>query len=74
MDESQVRGCTPKCVSARRRASLFVWLEKESGRKGGIFTRKQLEDGFTFEGQMIALVGPTGIASHNMIWPEKKWR
>ena len=49
VDESQVR------------VALFVWLEKESARNGGIFTRKQLEDGFTFGGERIALVGPTGI-------------
>ena len=30
MDESQIR------------AALFVWLEKESGRNGGIFTRDQM--------------------------------
>ncbi len=49
IDESQVRG------------ALFVWLEKQSGRNGGIFTRQQLENDFTFRGERIALVGPTGI-------------
>ena len=43
------------------RAALFVWLERESGRNGGIFSRKQLENSFSFGGQTIALVGPTGI-------------
>ncbi len=49
MDESQIRG------------SLFVRLEKESARNGGVFTRKELETGFSFGGETIALVGPTGI-------------
>lgn len=49
MDESQVR------------AALFVWLDKESARNGGIFTRQQLESNFSFGGERIALVGPTGI-------------
>ncbi len=49
MDESQVR------------AALFAWLEKESSRNGGIFTRKELETGFSVGGETIALVGPTGI-------------
>ena len=42
-------------------AALFVWLEKESGRNGGIFTRKEIETGFSVRGETIALVGPTGI-------------
>ncbi len=49
VDESQVR------------AALFVWLEKESGRNGGIFTREQLLNGFTVGEERIALVGPRGI-------------
>ena len=49
VDESQVR------------AALFAWLEKESSRNGGIFTRKELETGFSVGGETIALVGPTGI-------------
>ena len=49
MDESQVR------------AALFVWLEKESGRNGGIFTRDQLLNEFSVNGERIALVGPRGI-------------
>ncbi len=48
-DESQVR------------AALFAWLEKESSRNAGIFTRKELETGFSVGGETIALVGPTGI-------------
>jgi len=49
MDESQVR------------AALFAWLEKESARNGGIFTRQQLENNFSVGGERITLVGPTGI-------------
>jgi putative restriction endonuclease len=49
MDESQVR------------AALFEWLEKESGRNGGIFTRQQLLNDFSVAGERIALVGPRGI-------------
>jgi hypothetical protein len=49
VDESQIR------------AALFDWLERESGRNGGIFTRQQLENEFTFKGERIVLVGPTGI-------------
>ena len=49
VDESQIR------------AALFIWLEKESGHNGGIFTRQELESKFAFDGERIALVGPTGI-------------
>ncbi len=49
MDESQIR------------AALFVWLENESGKNHGIFTRKELETGFSVGGETIGLVGPTGI-------------
>ena len=49
VDESQIR------------AALFVWLEKESGRNGGIFTRNRLLNQFMVNGERIALVGPRGI-------------
>ena len=49
VDESQIR------------ASLFVWLEKESGRNGGIFTRDQLLNGFVVDGETISLLGAKGI-------------
>ena len=44
MDESQVR------------AALFEWLEKESGRNGWIFTKKQLEDRLSAEAPAIGLI------------------
>ncbi len=49
MDESQVR------------AALFVWLETESAKNGGIFTWRQLRYGFSFQGEQIALIGMPGI-------------
>jgi len=49
-------GHVHRSVSYHTDVRLFVWLEKETGRNGGIFTRQQLENEFTFKGERIVLV------------------
>lgn len=43
------------------RASLFLWLKQRSVINGGVFTREELSSGFSYRGQTITLVGPSGI-------------
>jgi putative restriction endonuclease len=43
------------------RRKLFDWLHEQDLLNGGVFPRKQLESGFTINGKIITLIGPSGI-------------
>ena len=43
------------------RLASFEWLRKQTEIFGETLQRKILEDGFTYLGQIIKLVGPQGI-------------
>jgi putative restriction endonuclease len=41
--------------------SLFLWLKEREAFNGGVFSREELSSQFSYKGQPITLVGPTGI-------------
>jgi putative restriction endonuclease len=43
------------------RTSLFLWLKQRESQNGGIFSRNELANDFTFNHKRITLIGPTGI-------------
>ena len=43
------------------RAAVFIWLKEQSVKNGGIFNRNDLIYGFIYKGQVITLLGATGI-------------
>jgi len=50
-----------RLIEKEIRTSAFLWLKEKSKNNGGIFNRNELIYGFTFKGQQITLIGPTGI-------------
>lgn len=44
-----------------KRLAAFEWLRARNALCGGIYTRKELAEGFPFENERIRLVGPQGI-------------
>jgi putative restriction endonuclease len=43
------------------RTSLFLWLKQREVQNGGIFSRNELVNDFSFNHKRITLIGPTGI-------------
>jgi len=56
-----------KNLDSQIRVALFQWLGERSARNGGVFTWKELTTGFVFGGNVITLIGQTGI------WFPKGW-
>ncbi len=43
------------------RAAAFQWLKTKADESGGVFHRRDLDQGFYFQGNRITLIGPQGI-------------
>ncbi|NLA05410.1 MAG: hypothetical protein GX881_06825, partial [Firmicutes bacterium] len=49
------------------RTAAFKWLEEQALLHGDLLPRTVLEQGFTFNGQRVTLVGPQGIWKPRML-------